>query len=336
MAAGLSTHPRATVVVPAYNAQGTLGRCLQALRTQTLPATAYEVIVVDDGSTDRTAQVARDHGALVVSSARGGPAAARNRGAAQARGEILLFIDADCQATPGWLEEMLRPLADPGVAAVYGAYRTRQRQPVARFAQAEFDERYARLARRQSIDFLATHAAAFRRAAFAGQGGFRTDLWGNEDVELAYRLAQAGARLVFAAEAVVYHEHPATLGRYLRLKASRGYWRTRVYASYPGKAVSDSYTPGWLKLQVAGLVALPLVAVAAAVRPALLPLLALHLAGLLATTLPFARFLRCTQPDLALASLPVSLLRSAALALGVVVGLAVVAAHRLRALGRRR
>src|SRR5438270_189444 len=84
-----------------------------------------------------------------------------------------------------------------------------------------------------------TYPAAFRRAAFLAAGGFdeRFPTANNEDVELSYRLAAQGARLVFAPTARVYHTHPATLGRYLRVKFGRGYWRTLVYRMYPGKAL---------------------------------------------------------------------------------------------------
>nr|MBC7245593.1 glycosyltransferase [Chloroflexota bacterium] len=321
----------ASVIIPAYNAQTTIARCLTALRQQTLPPEEYEIIVVDDASTDGTVEIAREHGAaVIVQTVRSGPAAARNAGAAQAQGDVLLFIDADCEAAPDWCTEMLRPFADPTVCGVYGAYRTRQTSLAARFAQAEFEERYARLIQRQDIDFIATHAAAIRRDVFLAQGGFRLDMWGNEDVELAFRLSRSGYRLVFAPHAIVYHEHPSTLRRYLQAKVSRGYWRTLAYARHPPKALSDAYTPPWLKLQVVGLVALAIAMVAGALRPSFLPFALSLLAALLLTTVPFVRFVWRTQPGLLWIAPWLSLARSAALALGVCAGLIAVAIHLLR------
>ncbi len=330
------TVPAASIIVPAHNEEQSIGRCLESLSRQTLCA-GCEVIVVDDGSTDRTAQIAREHGATVIAHARRcGAAAARNTGAGQARGAILVFIDADCEASPQWLETMLAPFGDPGISAVYGAYRSRQAGRIARFAQAEFDERYARLARHEGIDFFATHAAAVRRPVLAALGGFHPDLWGNEDVELAFRLAQQGGRIVFAPEAVVYHEHPATLARYLRTKVSRGYWRTVVYARYPHKAVSDTYTPAWLKAQVAGLAVVGLALALTACRPQFLSLLLLVGAGLLATTIPFTWFLRRAHPELVVITPWLSLARSGALALGALAGLAVAALERGQRITRGR
>ncbi|MGQ9494615.1 MAG: glycosyltransferase [Anaerolineae bacterium] len=312
----------ASVIIPAYNAQTTIARCLTALRQQTVAPDDYEIIVVDDASSDGTVEVAQANGAIVIGqTVRRGPAAARNAGAAQAHGDVLLFLDADCEAAPDWCAEMLRPLTNPTVCGVYGAYRTRQTECVARFAQAEFEERYAHLAQRKDIDFIATHAAAIRRDVFLAQGGFRLDMWGNEDVELAFRLTRSGHRLIFAPNAIVYHEHPSTLRRYLQTKVSRGYWRTLAYARHPPKVLTDAYTPPWLKLQVAGLVALSIATAGSVWRPSLLPLTLSLLAALLLTTVPFTRFVQQTQPGLFWVAPWLSLLRSAALALGVCAGL---------------
>ncbi|MEP7199108.1 MAG: glycosyltransferase family A protein, partial [Chloroflexota bacterium] len=83
-----------SVIIPAYNAAPTLGDCLRALRQQSFAHDQYEVIVVDDGSTDETAAMAEQCGARIVRQPKRGPAAARNLGVTQARGEVVLFTDA--------------------------------------------------------------------------------------------------------------------------------------------------------------------------------------------------------------------------------------------------
>lgn len=310
------------VIIPVHNGAVTLGTCLDALAAQRGGPADLEVIVVDDASTDGTASAAQAHGArLVALPVQCGPAAARNAGAKETRAEVLLFVDADCEPAPDWCQEMLRPLAAADTCGVYGTYRSRQTGWVARLAQAEFDERYARLARLESIDFMATHAAAIRRTVFLEMGGFRTDLRGNEDVELAFRLSQAGHRLAFAPRAIVYHEHPTTLRSYLRTKVSRGYWRTVAYAAHPAKAVADDYTPPWLKLQVAGLVLAMLMLVLSWLNVTFCFFLGLTVSAVVLTTLPFTLFVSRTHPDLAFVAPWFSLARSAALALGVLGGL---------------
>jgi GT2 family glycosyltransferase len=314
-----------SVIIPVHNGAGTLGRCLDALAAQTGASARPGIIVVNDGSTDATGDVAQSRGVrLLTLPSQQGPAAARNAGVAETSAEVLLFLDADCEAAPDWCQEMLRPLQDPGICAVYGAYRSRQTGWVPRLAQAEFEQRYARLTSRQTIDFFATHAAAIRRGTLLQVGAFRTDLRGNEDVELAFRLSSRGYKIAFAPQAVVYHEHPATLWSYLRAKVSRGYWRILAYAAHPAKAVADDYTPPWLKLQVAAMVAAALTLALGAFHAVFWPAFLLMASILLATTLPFTLFVRRTHPDLMWFAPWFCLVRSAALALGVIGGLVAV------------
>lgn len=241
----------ATVVVPVHNGETTLGRCLDALANQTIGAEQYEVIVVDDGSSDDSAAVAAGRGVQLFHQAHAGAGAARNRGARQAQADVLLFTDADCEPEADWIARMLSPLADPSVIGVKGIYCTRQQSPVARFAQAEYEEKYDRMARAKQIDFVDTYSAAYRRDVFVAHGGFDPRFVLDEDQELSFRLARAGHRLVFAPDAVVYHLHPATVLSYARRKARLGYWKIQVHGRHPGKAFRDSYTPWTQKFQLA-------------------------------------------------------------------------------------
>jgi cellulose synthase/poly-beta-1,6-N-acetylglucosamine synthase-like glycosyltransferase len=320
----------ASVIVPVYNGASTLGACLRALAQQTVPGDSYEVIVVDDGSTDASAAIGARHGAQVVHQAHAGAAAARNRGARAARGEILLFTDADCEPQEDWIEAMLAPLVAPDVAGVKGVYRTRQRSVVARFAQAEYEEKYTRLAGRAEIDFVDTYAAAYRRAVFLQSGGFDTAFPRAtvEDQELSYRLAAAGHKLVFAPGATVYHRHPGTPWQYARRKLHLGRWKVRVHARHPARALRDSYTPWTQKVQ---LVLLPLAIAAAGASVLASPAsagrrvsrrLAVSLMALdLASSLPLLAHARRQGWPVALAALPLALLRAAALDLGLSWGL---------------
>jgi cellulose synthase/poly-beta-1,6-N-acetylglucosamine synthase-like glycosyltransferase len=241
----------ASIIVPVLNGGHTLDACLNSLCQQTIGPGRYEVIVVDDGSTDSSAQVAAQHEVTLIRQDHAGAAAARNRGAQQARGSILAFTDADCEPCADWIEQMLAPFDDPGVAGVKGAYRTRQRSLIARFVQAEYEEKYDRLAQADWIDFVDTYAAAFRRDVFFEQGGFDPEFQLDEDQEFSFRLARAGHAMVFAPAAVVYHLHPSGLWAYARRKVQLGRWKVRVHLRHPAKAASDSYTPWTQKAQIA-------------------------------------------------------------------------------------
>ena len=238
-------------MIPAYNAETDLGQCLDGLSAQQTDHT-LELIVVDDGSSDGTAELARAHGARVICQENAGPATARNRGAREASGEVLVFTDSDCRPLPEFVEQLLRPMAADEVDAVKGAYVTDQRGLGPRFAQAEFENRYRLLARAARIDFVDSYAMAIRRELFLELNGFDESfpVANNEDTEFSYRLASAGHQIVFAPRARTAHRHRATLWQYLKLKVGRGYWRMVVYRKFPGKAVSDSYTPQTLKLQI--------------------------------------------------------------------------------------
>jgi len=244
--------PLVSIVVPACNAAETLPACLSALARQDYPSTAYEVIVVDDGSTDETAAIARAAGVQVITQPNAGPAAARDRGAAATRGELLLFTDADCEPVPGWISALIAPFADPRVAGAKGTYLTRQRGIVPRFTQLEYQERYDRMAGAEMIDFIDTYSAAYRRDIFLTNHGFDTifPTASVEDQELSFRLAEKGYRLVFVPEAKVYHHHNPTLSAYIRRKFLIGYWKALLARWHPGRMVHDSHTPQTLKFQM--------------------------------------------------------------------------------------
>jgi glycosyltransferase involved in cell wall biosynthesis len=243
--------PRFSVIIPAYNAEKTLSFCLKALADQSIPEGDYEVIVVDDGSTDGTSKIAKESNVKYIFQTNQGPATARNRGAREAEGDLILFTDADCVPDRNWIQEMTSPFSDPDVVAVKGTYKTRQTEWMAKFAQAEFEDRYDLLQKSPSIDMVDTYSAVFRKDIFLNMGGFDQSfpVASNEDTDLSYRLTAAGYKLVFNSRAFVYHTHSVTLIEYLKLKFWRGYWRMVVYRRYPDKALKDTYTPVVIKIQ---------------------------------------------------------------------------------------
>lgn len=229
-----------SVVIPAYNEVHTLPDCLKALALQTL--LPDEVIVVDDGSSDGTVEVTRQPGVKVIQQSHQGPAAARNLGARQARGDLILFTDADCQPDREWVAQMVAPFSDPQVVGVKGAYRCRENRVVPRFVQQEYESKYARMVRQPGIDFIDTYSAGYRREVFFQNEGFDPALMKLQDQEFSFRLARKGYRLVFAPQARVYHRHDLNLGEYMRRKFSIGYWKAFMLRWLPEKAFSDSHT----------------------------------------------------------------------------------------------
>ena len=324
--------PLYSVIVPAYQAADSLGLCLDALNAQTVACDLYEVIVVDDGSTDGTGEIARQAGAQVITQRNAGPAAARNAGAAAGSGDLLLFTDADCAPVPGWIAALAIPFADERVAGAKGTYLTSQRALVPRFTQLEYEDRYDRMTGVESIDFVDTYSAAYRRDIFLANEGFDSTFptASVEDQELSFRLTEKGYRLVFAPAAKVLHHHNHTLSAYIRRKFFIGYWKVLVTRRHPGRAIRDSHTPQALKLQM-GLAAVTAIAFLLAALASLAswglsaPVLAVGLLAALSfglTEIPFLAKVWRRDRGVTLPAAGLLWVRAFALGAGFVTGLA--------------
>src|SRR3989338_202880 len=244
---------QASVIIPVYNGAETIAACIDSALKQDFKS-RYEVIVVDDGSTDRTGEIVKCFGRKVklISQKNRGPAAARNAGARAAKGEFIVFMDDDCQADKHWLAEMLWPFESPEGVGVQGRYKNRQREIVARLIHLEIAERYEKLRQQRFVDHIGTYSAAYRRETFLKCKGFdeKFSIASGEDIDLSYRLAEKGFKLVFNWNAVVWHQHPTSAWHYFKVKFWRAYWRVRMYKKHKRKIVQDSYTSQNVKLQI--------------------------------------------------------------------------------------
>ena len=280
-----------SIIVPAYNTQDTLGACLQSVLAQAQPSQDYEIIVVNDGSTDSPSVVPLPDGVHMLNQEHGGAAAARNAGLQRAKGDIVIFLDADCVPESGWLVAMLAPFADPAVMGVSGRIDTRQTGVLPRFIQYEYDQRFRRLQAQRNIDFITSATGAYRRDVLVGMGGFRTDFLGAEDVELSFRLSKLGYILRYAPNAVVYHTHPTSLLSYARRKRHYAFWRMEVYRCFKDKIITDSRTPQTQKLQLLTLLFTALFLIAAVFWPWLFWLSGVFALAYVMTILPIVRYM---------------------------------------------
>jgi len=237
----------ASVVIPAYNAEKTIGRTVDALLNQNYPKKQYEIIVADDGSTDNTAEISEKHHAKVIRLKHFGPANARNVGAKHAKGSIILFTDADCVPDRNWIKQMLEPFKDSDVVGVSGAYRTLNKNKlIARFIGLEIAQSHERMSKMNNIDFIGTFSAGYRKSVFLKFRGFSTKykMADAEDTDLSYRIDKTGMKMVFQPRAVVSHPHPDSLWKYMRQKYRRAIWRNMLYWSKHSDKLlaTDSYT----------------------------------------------------------------------------------------------
>lgn len=316
-----------SVIVPAYNAEQTIGSCLDALLQQSVERSSYEIVVVNDGSTDATPSIVADYPSVrLVRQDNSGPGAARNLGAQEARGEILLFTDADCAPAPDWIERMIAPFqrSDVKIVGVKGAYLSCQRALTARFVQLEYEDKYRRMAQFEYIDFIDTYSAGYRRDVFLEHGGFDTNFptASVEDQEFSFRLAQQGYKMVFVPDARVYHlGHADTLAKYVRKKSKIGYWKVLVHKRHPDKMLADTHTPQILKIQLLLAAALAISLMSGIVWHLLWWGALAVLCGFVFTTLPFVWVTLRKDVPVALLAPALLFLRAWGLGLGFAVGL---------------
>lgn len=249
----LTRKPKVSVVVASYNAANTLKACLESLRN--LNYADYEVILVDDGSTDSTPQIAqlfpnvryfRHHTNLGLS-------VARNTGIAAAAGEIVAFTDADCRADEDWLYYLVADLISGEFAGVGGHnLLPPDDSPTATAVMVSPGGPAHVMLTDREAEHIPGCNMAFLKSALDAIGGFDPIFWkAGDDVDLCWRLQQAGYKIGFSAPAFVWHYRRSTIGAYL--KQQRGYgeaeallvrkhpeyfnafgnsmWRGRIYAA---------------------------------------------------------------------------------------------------------
>ena len=204
---GAGTGTSFAVVLPFSNSERTLPRCLQALRAST--RVPDEVIAVSDGSSDRSAQIAREFGCKVIELAENrGPAHARNVGARAATSDILVFLDADVIIEPDTLSKILKWFQKPELTVLQCVY---SHQPDYNLV-TQYQQSYAYYFNWHLLEdettVLATSCCAIRRWVFEGSGGFNTKIKNAtaEDEELGYELIDRGHTIALDKDITVRHD----------------------------------------------------------------------------------------------------------------------------------
>jgi glycosyltransferase involved in cell wall biosynthesis len=227
---------KVSVVVPAYNAERTLGDCLSALKRQDLSNGDYEVIVVEDGSADSSANVAQSFDVILLRArSRRGAAAARNVGFRAAEGKWVAFTDADCIPSRGWLRNLLSAVnkfkGDQKVLGVAG--RTlgfQSNSPPARFVDLTGGLDAERHLKHPNFPFAPLGNVMYLRRALEVVGGADERYCSYEACDLHYRLLQEyGGVLCFEPRAVVFHRHRADW---------KSYWNQQLWY---GRGVGQFY-----------------------------------------------------------------------------------------------
>ncbi len=201
-----------SVVVAVRNGAATIGATVESLLAVRYPRPALEILVVDNGSTDETVGLLNAMGdrIRVLHESRRGAAAARNRGIRAARGRMIAFTDADAVVEPEWLGAILAQLNDPTVGIVGG--RILSIEPcnrIERFGERIHNQQAA--IEVEKLPYVMTGNWASRRDVLLEVGLFDESLLRGQDVDLAWRIREAGYRLVYEPAAIVRHRNERTI-----------------------------------------------------------------------------------------------------------------------------
>jgi GT2 family glycosyltransferase len=235
-----------SVVVPTYQRRDSLLRTLASLRAQTLPPDQYEVIAAIDGSTDGTAEAVRSFAAsytiVALEGANRGRASACNAGIRAASGALIVLLDDDMEASPGFLAAHASAHEGPDKRAVVGAAPivvSTGSPPFVRYMARGFRARLERLAQPgYQLGFRDTYTGNFsaRRDVLLAVGGFDEgfQVYGHEDYELALRLQEAGVELTFSAEARADQHYEKTFAGFAPDGIARGRTAVLFAGKHPG------------------------------------------------------------------------------------------------------
>jgi len=313
----LEDRPVAAVIIPSFNDSNRVKVCLEALERQTARDRLTITVSLDGGEPlpESIAALAD----TVLQGPHAGPAAARNRGWRNSTADFILFTDSDCIPEPDWAQEMITALEN-GADAVKGTYRAGGKRMIQRLAQVEFEERYSLLLAGGVTDMVDTYSAGFRKSCLLDMDGFDEffPCADHEDVDLSYRMLEAGYRLAFSPDSRVTHVHRPTWMAYFRMKFSRGRWRMVILRRFPAMIGGGSYTPSGLKVQIILAGFLPLSLALSFIWP-MAP--AVWLILFLFSCIPFIRTAVSTDPGTVPLAPLFCLIRGCALFLGMLRGI---------------
>lgn len=227
--------PRVSVVVASYNGGKTLDKCLASLGALDYPN--YEIIVVDDGSTDATPQIVKRYPVKCIRVPNGGLSRARNLGIEAAEGEIVAFLDSDAYADPGWLYYLVTALEEADAAAVGGPNLS---PPEDGFVAQCVDHAPGNPSHVLLDDTTAEHVPgcnmAFRKNALQLIGLFDpTHHAAGDDVDVCWKLLARDLTIAFHPGAFVWHHRRATVRAYLKQQQGYGYAEAHLQQRYPGR-----------------------------------------------------------------------------------------------------
>jgi cellulose synthase/poly-beta-1,6-N-acetylglucosamine synthase-like glycosyltransferase len=208
-----------SIIIPAYNAAGTVEDCLHALVAQEYPEEKYEIIIVDNNSSDNTADIIRKFPIVYLLEEKiQSSYAARNRGIEKAKGDILAFTDSDCIPGPRWLEEGVKNFVESSMGAVAGKIvGAEPKTRVEKFLTYSGYLGEKACLEHPFLPYIQTANAFYRREVFEAIGKFNQSMISGGDADFAWRMQlQTNFKIKHTLESVVVHKHRSTIKQFFR------------------------------------------------------------------------------------------------------------------------
>jgi len=196
--------PKVSLYIPCYNVEKYIGRCLASILKQTYPI--EEILIIDDGSTDNTIKIASKYPVRIVRhSENRGLAAARNTAIANAKNEFIASLDADCVASPTWLEKLMDNFVEENVAGVGGRLIEKYTSSLGdKWRSVHLRQDQGEI--RKSVDALPGCNCVYRKSVLKKVGGYNERYKTNfEDIDLSYRVRAKNYKLIYTPDAIVFH-----------------------------------------------------------------------------------------------------------------------------------
>jgi len=215
--------PFVSVLIPAYNEEHSIGRCLESMILQSYPSERFEVIVMDNGSVDKTREIASRFGVRVLDAAGLRIGGVRNLGAKESKGDVLAFIDADCVAPSDWLYNGVKTLlGSDRIGAVGGQCSV---PSDGTWIQKAWGWKKP-ISKDRIVNILSTGSFFIEKSTFSEVGCFNGNIIAGEDTELSRKLVESERMLVLSSSVGVLHlGYPSTLKDFLR----RQIWQSSDY-----------------------------------------------------------------------------------------------------------
>lgn len=219
----MNPYPHVSIIVPVFNRENMIGKCIESLLEVDYPS--YDIIVVDNGSIDRTLEIVEQYPVTLIKCEQRGSYEARNKGVEKASGEIIAFTDSDCVVEKNWLKALIANYTHDSVGGVCGEiYSVKPNSVIETFCDAigvnsiklinRIEGNRCELRKDQnrflSADFVTANCSV-RRTVFEDIGGFDTDFKSGGDIGFGWSILKAGYKLIYEPDAIVLHKHRTSL-----------------------------------------------------------------------------------------------------------------------------